>query len=143
MAAAAKTPGATPAMKNVVRRPIASATGPARAIETGIRLTETKKSSEATRPSSSGGTRRWSNVPQMTIGPEKRMPRTSAARTTTHRWTLASVEQHPTDLGALPVETWRTTDLETAETTEFHLAGDVVLSAPDLELTRLDSPPTL
>ncbi|WP_106397586.1 hypothetical protein [Actinocorallia populi] len=66
-----------------------------------------------------------------------------ATRTTTHRWTLVSVESHPTDLGPLPVETWQTTDLETAETTGFHLAGDVVLAAPDLELTRLDSPPTL
>lgn len=66
-----------------------------------------------------------------------------ATRTTAHRWTLASAESHPTDLGPLPVETWQVTDLETAETTEFHLAGDVVLSAPDLELTRLDSPPTL
>jgi len=66
-----------------------------------------------------------------------------ATRTTTHRWTLASVDHHPTDLGPLPVETWRTTDLETAETTEFHLAGDVLLAAPGLELTRLDSPPTL
>ena len=66
-----------------------------------------------------------------------------ATRTAPQRWTLASVDPHPTDLGPLPVETWHTTDLETAETTEFHLAGDVVLSAPGLELTRLDSPPTL
>ena len=68
---------------------------------------------------------------------------TLATRTVTRRWTLVSTEPHATDLGPLPVETWQATDLETAETTEFHLAGDVVLSAPGLELTRLDSPPNL
>ena len=59
-----------------MRRPIASDTGPASAIETGIRLIETKKSSEATRPSMCGGTRRWSSVPQMTIGAENSAPST-------------------------------------------------------------------
>ena len=58
--------------------PIASETGPASAIETGIRLIETKKSSEATRPSSSGGTRRWSSVPQITIGAANSTPSTKA-----------------------------------------------------------------
>lgn len=66
-----------------------------------------------------------------------------AAHTVTQRWTLLCVDSHETDLGPLPVETWQATDLDTAETTEFHLAGDVLLSAPDVELTRLDSPPTL
>ena len=51
-----------------------SETGPASAIETGIRLIETKKSREATRPSMCGGTRRWSSVPQMTIGAENITP---------------------------------------------------------------------
>jgi hypothetical protein len=66
-----------------VRSPIASATGPARAIEIGIRLTETKKSSDETRPSSSGGTRRCSSVPQITIGAEKSRPRTKPHPITT------------------------------------------------------------
>ena len=83
LATTAATPGTTAAITNVVRRPIASDTGPASAIETGIRLIETKKSSEATRPSRCGGTRRCSSVPQMTIGAEKNTPRTNAATTTT------------------------------------------------------------
>ena len=71
-------------MKKVLRRPMASETGPARAIETGIRLTDTKKSSEATRPRRSGGTRRWRSVPQMTIGAENPAPSTKPAATTCH-----------------------------------------------------------
>lgn len=66
-----------------------------------------------------------------------------AARTITQRWALTSIDAHPTDLGALPVETYAVTDLETAESYEWHLAGDVVLAAPDIELTSLESPPSL
>ncbi len=66
-----------------------------------------------------------------------------ATRTVTQRWTHVATDPHPTDLGPLPVETWQAVDLETAETTEFHLAGDVLLSAPDIELTSLDTPPSL
>ena len=68
MATTANTTGVMPATRNVFLTPIASATGPASAIETGIRLTDTKKSSEATRPSRCAGTRRCSSVPQMTMG---------------------------------------------------------------------------
>ena len=64
MATSAITTGTIPAMTKVVRSPIAYDTGPAIAIETGIRHTDTKKSSDATRPSSCGGTRRWSSVPR-------------------------------------------------------------------------------
>jgi hypothetical protein len=67
----------------VVRIPIACETGPASAIEIGIRLTETKKSSEATRPSMCAGTRVWRSVPQITIGAENIAPSTNAATTTT------------------------------------------------------------
>ena len=83
IATTAKTSGATPATRKVLASPIASETGPASAIETGIRLTETKKSSEATRPSRSGGTRRCSRVPQMTIGAQNSTPSRNEL-TTTH-----------------------------------------------------------
>ncbi|MEO5878089.1 MAG: hypothetical protein ABIS86_01425 [Streptosporangiaceae bacterium] len=66
-----------------------------------------------------------------------------AARTITQRWTLTAADTHPTDLGPLPVEAYAVTDLETAESYEWHLAGDVVLAAPGIELTALESPPTL
>jgi hypothetical protein len=59
--------------------PTASDTGPASAIDTGIRRTETKKSSDATRPGMCGGTRRCRSVPQMSIGAENIAPSTSAA----------------------------------------------------------------
>ncbi len=64
--------------------PIASASGPASAIETGISEMLTKKSSEETRPSRCGGTRRWSSVPQITIGAEKKIPITKPATTICH-----------------------------------------------------------
>ena len=54
VATTATTTGTMPAMKKVLRSPIASATGPASAIEIGISETLTKKSSEATRPSRCG-----------------------------------------------------------------------------------------
>ena len=82
-----------PAIRNVVRSPIASETGPASAIEIGIRLTETKKSSDATRPSMCGGTRRWSSVPQITIGAENIAPSTNAA-TTTIQTAVAKPDHH-------------------------------------------------
>ena len=71
-------------MKKVLRSPIASATGPASAMDTGISETLTKKSSEATRPSRCGGTRRCSSVPQMTMGKENIAPITKDAAMTTH-----------------------------------------------------------
>lgn len=66
-----------------------------------------------------------------------------AALTVDQRWLLAGVDTHPTETVPLPVERYEVTDLSTAETHVFHLAGDVVLEAPGLELADLDSPPTL
>ncbi|MDX6744597.1 hypothetical protein [Actinocorallia sp. A-T 12471] len=66
-----------------------------------------------------------------------------AARRVTRRWTLLTTTDHPTDLGPLPVQHWQSLDPETAELTSFHLAGDILLSAPNLELTELNSPPNL
>jgi hypothetical protein len=66
-----------------------------------------------------------------------------AALTVPQRWRLAGTTRHGTDLGPLPVERYEVTDLATGETTDVHLAGDVVLTAPGIELTTLESPPNL
>jgi hypothetical protein len=58
-------------------------------------------------------------------------------------WALVDVTEHATDTGALPVERYEVADLATAERRVVHLAGDVVLEAPGLELFDLESPPTL
>ncbi|MGP4112601.1 hypothetical protein ACTWP5_17025 [Streptomyces sp. 4N509B] len=63
-------------------------------------------------------------------------------RTREERWTLLGSVVHPTDTGPLTVDTYGVDDLETAERHTVHLAGDVVLAAPDVELAALDSPPS-
>ncbi|MFC7221412.1 hypothetical protein ACFQLX_25075 [Streptomyces polyrhachis] len=65
-----------------------------------------------------------------------------APRTLDQSWTLAGTERHETDSGPLEVRTYRIADLETGEQTEAHLAGDVVLAAPGIELEELESPPS-
>ncbi|TQF05183.1 hypothetical protein E6W39_26750 [Kitasatospora acidiphila] len=64
-----------------------------------------------------------------------------APRTFDQGWTLRSVEDHPTDSGPLRVEHYQVADLETGEQREVHLAGDVLLAAPGIELEELESPP--
>jgi hypothetical protein len=66
-----------------------------------------------------------------------------AALTVAQRWRLAEITRHDTDLGPLPVERYEVADLATGEIVAVHLAGDVVLAAPDIELTDLQTPPTL
>lgn len=66
-----------------------------------------------------------------------------AARVVEQGWELAEVTSHPTELGSLPVGRYRVADLETGEVGEVHVAGDVVLAAPGVELTELSSPPSL
>ncbi len=66
-----------------------------------------------------------------------------ATRTVRHRWTLLDVTDHPTDLRPLRVERYEVADLDTGSVAEIHLAGDVVLSAPGVELLTLDGPPTV
>lgn len=56
-------------------------------------------------------------------------------------WALVDVEEHATDSGPLRVERYEVADLATAERRVVHLAGDVVLEAPGLELADLESPP--
>jgi len=58
-------------------------------------------------------------------------------------WALTSVELHATDAGQLPVERYDTTELAGGGGGAVHLAGDVVLAAPSVELEDLDSAPTL
>lgn len=56
-------------------------------------------------------------------------------------WALTEIEEHPTPLGPLPVSRYEVADLATGVRGVVHLAGDVVLAAPGVELEELDSPP--
>ncbi|MEV5569074.1 hypothetical protein AB0L06_03435 [Spirillospora sp. NPDC052269] len=64
-----------------------------------------------------------------------------ATLTESWRWRLASVTRHEADTGSLPVEQYEVADLATGEVHHVHLAGDVVLDAPGIELVDLDGPP--
>ena len=57
-------------------------------------------------------------------------------------WTLDGIESHATDSGPLTVERYRVADLATGEEGIVHLAGDVVLAAPGIELEQLETPPS-
>ena len=59
------------------------------------------------------------------------------------QWRLAGVIEHPTETAPLPVARYEVTDLATGQTRTLHLAGDVLVGAPDLELTDLTGPPSL
>ncbi|MEY9967455.1 hypothetical protein ABIA33_005525 [Streptacidiphilus sp. MAP12-16] len=65
-----------------------------------------------------------------------------APRTFDQGWTLDGIESHPTDNGLLSVERYRVADLATGEEGLVHLAGDVVLAAPGIELEQLETPPS-
>ena len=60
-----------------------------------------------------------------------------ATRVVEQGWELVSVGAH----GPLSVARYRVAALDTGEVGEVHLAGDVVLAAPGVELTALESPP--
>jgi hypothetical protein len=64
-----------------------------------------------------------------------------APLTVDRTWDLTGSETHATDSGALVVDEYRITDLDTGEQHTVHLAGDVVLAAPGIELDDLQSPP--
>jgi hypothetical protein len=66
-----------------------------------------------------------------------------ATLTVDQRWRLAGVETYETETAPLPVERYEVADLATGEVHGVHLAGDVVLEAPALELADLQSPPSL
>ncbi|MFK3735706.1 hypothetical protein ACI2LJ_36185 [Streptomyces sp. NPDC088090] len=65
-----------------------------------------------------------------------------APLTVDQSWLLLGTETHPTDLGPLSVDAYQVSALDTGERHTVHIAGDVVLSAPGLELEDLDTPPS-
>ncbi|MEU0915784.1 hypothetical protein [Streptomyces althioticus] len=65
-----------------------------------------------------------------------------APRTVDQSWALVDRETHPTDNGPLTVDAYQVTALDTGEQHTVHLAGDVVLYAPGVELEDLESPPS-
>lgn len=64
-----------------------------------------------------------------------------AVRTVPQRWALAEIVRHDAGGAELPVERYEITDLETGEVADLHLAGDVVVAAPGIELVNLEDPP--
>jgi hypothetical protein len=66
-----------------------------------------------------------------------------ATRVVEQGWELTGVTKHVTETGPLPVARYRVADLDTGEVGDVHVAGDVVLSAPGVELVDLASPPNL
>lgn len=52
-------------------------------------------------------------------------------------------EAHTTDNGPLTVDEYQVTALDTGERSTVHIAGDVVLAAPGVELEDLQTPPSV
>ncbi|MBO0517803.1 hypothetical protein J0695_39580, partial [Streptomyces beijiangensis] len=65
-----------------------------------------------------------------------------APRTVDQSWTLLKSEAHATDNGPLLVDEYQVNALDTGEQHTVHIAGDVVLSAPGIELEHLETPPS-
>lgn len=66
-----------------------------------------------------------------------------APRTVDQSWALVNSEAHATDNGPLAVDEYQVTALDTGERHTVHIAGDVVLAAPGVELEDLQSPPSV
>ncbi|MET9412545.1 hypothetical protein ABZX90_43660 [Streptomyces sp. NPDC002935] len=66
-----------------------------------------------------------------------------APRTLDQSWALIASETHATDNGPLTVDEYQVTALDTGEQHAVHIAGDVVLAAPGIELEDLESPPSV
>lgn len=66
-----------------------------------------------------------------------------APRTADQSWALLRSEAHATDNGPLIVDEYQVTELDTGDRHSVHLAGDVVLSAPGVELQDLETPPSV
>ncbi|MEU3347867.1 hypothetical protein ABZ723_23285 [Streptomyces sp. NPDC006700] len=66
-----------------------------------------------------------------------------APRTVDQSWALLEREAHATDNGPLTVDEYQVTALDTGEQHTVHIAGDVVLAAPGIELDDLQSPPSV
>lgn len=65
-----------------------------------------------------------------------------APRTVDQAWALLKSEAHSTDSGPLMVDAYQVSALDTGEQHTVHIAGDVVLSAPGIELEHLETPPS-
>ncbi|MEV4685890.1 hypothetical protein [Streptomyces kurssanovii] len=65
-----------------------------------------------------------------------------APRTVDQSWALVKSEAHTTDNGLLTVDEYQVNALDTGEQHAVHIAGDVVLAAPGVELEDLESPPS-
>ncbi|MEV6795111.1 hypothetical protein AB0M87_24670 [Streptomyces sp. NPDC051320] len=65
-----------------------------------------------------------------------------APRTVDQSWALLKSEAHTTDNGPLVVDEYQVSALDTGEQYSVHLAGDVVLAAPGIELEDLETPPS-
>ncbi|MFE7843391.1 hypothetical protein ACFU53_47275 [Streptomyces sp. NPDC057474] len=65
-----------------------------------------------------------------------------APRTLDQSWALIQREAHATDNGPLAVDEYQVTALDTGERHTVHIAGDVVLAAPGIELEHLETPPS-
>ncbi|MET7637598.1 hypothetical protein [Streptomyces sp. NPDC005438] len=69
-------------------------------------------------------------------------PPVLAPRTVDQAWALLDTDTHRTDLGPLVVRHYQVSDLHTGDRHDVHLAGDVVVAAPGVELEDLESPPS-
>ncbi|MEC4020932.1 hypothetical protein [Streptomyces sp. H27-D2] len=69
-------------------------------------------------------------------------PPVLAPRTLDQSWALTDTKAHSTDNSPLSVDEYQVTDLDTGEQRPVHIAGDVILSAPGMELEELESPPS-
>lgn len=65
-----------------------------------------------------------------------------APLTVDQAWALKGRTAHPTDNGLLEVDEYQVSALDTGEQHTVHIAGDVVLAAPGIELEDLESPPS-
>ncbi|MFF0437103.1 hypothetical protein ACFYU9_33385 [Streptomyces sp. NPDC004327] len=66
-----------------------------------------------------------------------------APLTVDQSWALVNSEAHATDNGPLIVDEYQVSALDTGERHTVHIAGDVVLAAPGIELEELDTPPNV
>ncbi|MFI8372396.1 hypothetical protein [Streptomyces sp. NPDC085466] len=66
-----------------------------------------------------------------------------APLTVDQSWALRKRATHSTDDGPLTVDEYQVGALDTGERHTVHIAGDVVLAAPGVELEDLDTPPSV
>lgn len=69
-------------------------------------------------------------------------PPVLAPRTLDQSWALVDTEAHATDNEPLIVDNYQVSEVDTGEQHPVHIAGDVVLAAPGIELEELESPPS-